>query len=322
MSTVGYVSTQVLHQMREFSNSGDITTIADNKDYLLSIIPAINDFQRMLATTSHKIQRKHEIAQNNPDNLLGNDLWYEDQVHTDEDVTYIATGARTYSFEVDGDWTVYIEEETATDVWTINVTLSGSATDGIGYVNYKGFTGITDTSNRVRIRFSGDYRYLYRYIGLFSDNYATEAQTPQYRPYVPYDMPTTFYKKNRIDATYANAQFSDVTDYRFETYDKSLKRLFLPWGAKGNFVVHYYAYPAVIPDPDPNNVTENDNIELDIAEECIPVIINKIAAMLMRDENPYISDTFNVEYYQSKNEIDSATDYEQGRQDIVSNSNW
>lgn len=320
MSTVGYISDQVLHAMREYSNDGDVTTIADNKDYLLSMIPAINTFQKRLATTTHKIKRIHEFSQNMPDNLLGS--WNEDKVHTSEDVSYSTTGAKTYSFEADGDFTAYIEEETATDTWTINATIIGTTENGTGYVNYKGFTLVSDTDNSVRIRFTGDYRYLYRYVGLFSDSYALDANIPQYRPYVPYDLPSNFYKKDRVDATFAHQQYSNIADYRFETYEKSLKRIFIPWESKGNFAVHYYAYPTVIANASESNITENNDIELDIAEECIPLMINQIASMLMRDEDAYMSDTFNVEYYQSKAEVENESEDDIGVQDIINTSNW
>ena len=157
--------------MREYSNSGEVATGNDVLDYKLSIVPLINLYQMKISIETKKLNKKFQIAQNNPDNQLVNN-WVDEEVHittgTDNDESYTATGSQAYSFEVSGTATVYIEEEIA-GVWTTLSTVSHTPTSGEGYVNYSGLTGVGDTTNDVRIRFSGSYRYAYRYVALFAD---------------------------------------------------------------------------------------------------------------------------------------------------------
>lgn len=321
MSTVGQVKEKVIHEMREYSNSGEVTSVSDNKDYLLSIIPMINLYQLEFASSTNKITRKYEISHNMPDNLLG-EFEQENAVHTDDDITYSALGARAYSFQVSGTGTAYIEEETDTDVWTLRDTVSFSTAKSEGYVTYKGYTGILDTENNARIRFSGDYRYLYRWVGLFAENFVTEDEIPKYEPYVPYDLPTNLYQLNRIDATYAYQILTDYDDYRYENYDTSLKRIFFKWNVKAEFVVHYYAYPTVIDNAPESSIDSQDDVELDIAEEVIPALVHKIASTLLSDENAYMSDILSNASELSESRVISNSNYHQGRQGLINNSNW
>lgn len=321
MANVGYVSNLVIHQMREFSNSGEIITTSDNKDYLLSVVPLINLYQREMSITTHKISKKYEISQNMPDNQLGVCTWNENQVHTNDDISYEGLGSKAYSLQVSGYATVYIEEEIL-GIWTNLVTISHIPTDGEGYVTYKGLTGVSDTSNQVRIRFSGAYRYLYRWVALFSDNYFSANEVPKYEPFVPYELPIDFYMKDRIDWTYANQQFNDYAEYRLETYENNKKRIFFKYYEKGEFNVHYYAYPAFINPPNPDNVNEQDNVELDIAEEAIPALVHRICSTLTSDEDAYRSQRFSNEFATAMNNLIEFGNYEQGDQNIISNSNW
>lgn len=319
MSTVGDVKNLTLNKMREFSNGGELITTSDNKDYLLSLIPLINLYQKEICVSTHKIDRKYPVVINNPTNLLGDFL--EDLVHTGaEDKMYEVEGGLTYSFQVKGTYTVYVEEETATDVWTVLDTLTGVPTDGVGYSVISGFVLASDADNNVRLRFSGAYRYPFRYPAFFGDSFATVAEIPIYLPHVPTDMDEDFYLIKRIDSVVANQQYVDYSDYRMEKYDKNRKRIYFPYGVKGQFNIHYYAYPATIPEASEANPDENNAIELDIAEEAIPALVHRIASTLLKDENPYMADSFEEDYTVAKSEVDRQNDMDQGIQTFVDNT--
>lgn len=320
MITVGQIKTGVLHSMREFSNSGSIQGESDIKDYLLSIIPLINVYQKELATTTHKLSRKHEISHNMPDNQLGKIVWNEEQVHSSTDVTYQAIGSRAYSLQLSRYATVYIEEEIA-GIWTVLKTITHVPVDGEGYVTYKGLTNVSNVLNNVRIRFSGSYRYPYRWIALFTDNFFNDSEVPTFEPYVPYLLPSNWFTKDRIEYTHADRQFGDYAAFKFDN-STAEKTIYLNWYDKAEFICHYFAYPTVIADPNPNNLTALDNTVLDIADECLPALVHRIAATLLRDENPYMSDTADVAYQIAKAELIQNGDFETGESGIIINSNW
>lgn len=320
--TVGEVKTGVLHEMREFSNSGAIQGEADIKDYLLSIIPLLNVYLKELATTTHKLSRKFKISHNMPDNQLGKIVWNEEKVHTGgTDDEYIATGSKAYSLQVSRYATVYIKEETTAGVWETRVTINHTPTAEEGYVTYKGLTGIVTSTNRVKIVFSGDYRYPYRWVALFSDNFYNASEVPQFEPYVPYVLPANWFAKDRIEYTHSDRQFGDYAAFKFDN-STAEKTIYLNWYEKAEFICRYFAYPAVIATPSPTNLTALDSTVLDIADECLPSLIYRIAGTLLRDENPYMADTLSVEYQVAKAELVQNNSYESGESGIILNANW
>jgi hypothetical protein len=318
--TVGDIKKGVLHEMREFSNSGQIQGTDEIKDYLLSITPLLNVYQKELAVSTQKIKRKYEISHNMPDNQLGKIIWNEDLAHSNNDVIYSALGSRAYSFQVAKYATVYIEEEIA-GVWTNLVTITHTPTAGEGYVTYKGLTGVSSTSNLVRIRFSGTYRYPYRWIALFADNFYDASEVPAFEPYVRYTLPIAYYQFDRCEILGADRQYTDYTKYRLD-YTNTEKLIKFDWYEIGEFIVRYFAYPTVIADPDPNNTAALDSTMLDVADECLPTLVHRIAGTLLRDENPYISDTLSRDSQISKAELVQNDNFDYGGQGIVLNSNW
>ncbi len=322
MATVKEVKEAVLHSMREYSNSGEVINISDNKDYLLSVVPLINLYQREIATTTNKIQKTFEISQNMPTNQLGLIYWEENQTHTNADKSYVATGSQAYSFQVSGYSTVYVEEETAPDVWATLVTITHTPTAGEGFVTYKGLTGVSDIANKVRIRFSGLYRYAFRWVALFEELYFSADEVPKFETYVPYEMPANFFNLDEVEWTHEARQYGGYMAYKWQVYENSKKRLLINWYEKGEFIIKYFAYPTKITEPSADNVDEQDAVVLEIAEETIPALVHKIASTLLRDENPYMADTFSNLYDKSMDEVIGRSSYNQGNETVISTNNW
>jgi hypothetical protein len=321
MITVGQIRKLVLHTIREYSNSGEVITSTDNKDYLLSIIPLINLYQRELAITTHKIKKKYEISHNQPTNQLGLINWNESRVHTGgADDNYSAQGSRAYSFQVAGYATVDIQEEIA-GIWTTLTTITHTPTDGEGYVTYKGLIAASDTNNMIRLNFAGDYRYSYQWVALFSDNFFSAAQVPLFQPYVPYDLPELYYMPDKVEWSHADRQLGEYSGYKMD-YNNTSKKILINWYEKGNFIVRYFAYPTILEDPNPDNIEASDALTLDIADECLTPLVLRISSNLMRDENAYLADTYEIMHQIAKAELVQNDNYEVGEQGVILNSNW
>ena len=316
--TVGEVKAKVLHEMREYSTGGELISDADNKDYLLSIVPFINLFQNEIAMQQNALYKVYPIAQYNPDNQLGSD-WKEGLAHTDEDVSYSATGSQAYSFQVSGAATIYIEED-IDDTWTTLTTISHTSSEG--YTTYKGTITASDTSNDIRIRFSGSYRYQYRYVALYKEAFSSNDAVPPFMPYVPYSLPTTFSKPDRVDWTHPNGVMENYSDYRFEIYNNSSKRIYLPYENVGEFNVHYYAYPTSITEPSESDLSAQDDTVLDLPDDYKATLVHRIAAALLKDEEPYMSDSFNNEYFIGMNAHVGNRPQDNGIEKPVNTSNW
>jgi len=333
--TVLEVKETVLHKMREFSNAGVEQT---DQDYLISIVPLINLYQEQIARDTKKIEKIFEIAQNNPDNMLGTYDWNEDLIHTDEDVEYSATGAKAYSFQVSDYATVYIEESTDEVSWSTLYTITKTATlltvtDGVtpvttaldgseGYLTVKGKTNLSVATNYVRIRFSGSYRYLYRWVALFEENFYSNDEVPSFEPWVPYNLPSNMYEKKNVRFKFAYEQDLDFNDFRYEIYSNSLKRIYFNWYLKGEFVIEYYSHPDKIPEPEFSDLTSSDAYYLDIADEGFDILVDLIASNLLKDENSYISDGFKNSAYIGLNNLIDNEDTGKGFKKVINANNW
>jgi hypothetical protein len=318
--TVGQIKTGVLHQMREFSNSGSVQVEADIKDYLLSIVPLINLYQKELATTTHKLNRKFEISHNMPDNQLGKIVWNEEKIHANSDESYQALGSKAYSFQVSKYATVYIEEE-ITGVWTNLLTITHTPTSGEGYVTYKGLTNVSDVTNNVRIRFSGSYRYPYRWVALFADNFFDASEVPTYEPYVPYSGFINFYQINSVNYSHVDRQLGAYTSYKTD-FTTAEKIILINYYDKCELIVNYFAYPTLITEPTASALSSQDSTALDIADECLPALVHRISSTLLRDENAYMSDTAANDFQIAKAELVQNSEFEESTSGIVINSNW
>jgi hypothetical protein len=326
--TVGRIKDEVLNLMREKSNAGDIDVGDNVADYFISVPPLINMHQKTVARSCSKIKKIFEIAQNMPDNLLGTRTWNGEETHEtiaiDNDETFSSIGAQAYSFQVAGTATIFIEEETATDVWTILDTINHVSTTGQGYVSYNGAIGAVDLDNDVRIRFSGIYRYPYRWVALFADLFPT-ADLPIYEPYVPYDLPVDFYQKNKVEWKHEMEQFEGYSDFRFDTHSGSSKRIFLYYFDKGEFRINYYAYPIVVPDLDPGNQNypnEQDDFVLDLPDEACPALVMLIASNLKHDEDPGMSMNFKNDAYIELNDIQITDTSDQSSTSVINTYGW
>jgi hypothetical protein len=319
--TVGDIKKGVLHEMREFSNSGQIQGTDEIKDYLLSIIPLLNVYQKELAVSTQKIKRKYEISHNMPDNQLGKIIWNEKLVHTGgTDDVFSATGSQGFSITASGRFS-YVVQENIDGVWTTLLSYTHAPASGEGYINKKGKLTLSSTSNSVRIVFNSAYRHPYKWIALYSDTFYDDSEVPEFNPFVAYSLPSGYYQFDRCEIIGADRQYTDYTKYRLD-YTNTEKLIKFDWYEIGEFIVRYYAYPTVIADPDPNNTTALDSTMLDVADECLPTLVHRIAGTLLRDENPYISDTLSRDSQIAKAELIQNDSYEQGAQGIVLNSNW
>jgi len=333
--TVLQTKTAVLHKMREYSNAG---VAQDDTDYALSMVPFINMYQGQIAKDAKNILKTVQISHHKPDNLLGKFNWNEELVHYDEDISYEALGALGYSLQIADYATVIIEESldqvSYSTLYTITKTdVQLTVTDGVtpvvttldgteGLITVKGKTNPTSSSYYVRIRFTGDYRYPYRWIALYSDNFYNDDKVPPFEPFVPYTLPSNFYAKKNVSLTFAYEQKLDLNTYRYELFDNSTKRIYFDWYTIGEFTIEYYAYPDAIPVPDAGDLTTSDAYELDLPDEAFMILVDLMASNLLKDENSYMSDGFQNSAYIGLNSNADQEDIDSGFRQVVDNSNW
>lgn len=250
-----------------------------------------------------KIPKVFPISQNPITNLLGYDSFKEVQHFPGTNLTYIATGAKSFSIEVDGACTIAFDESVS-GVWTpLNGTystnggtpaaLSGSiSVSPTSFTNYKGLLTIAG-ANPIRITITPTYPMKSRYRAMFGYAYATADKVPWYRAYVPYTLPTNYWKLNKIMRTYDERQFTENKDYILT----SDKKLYLNWYLTGEFSIYYWGYPTEI------TVDTLDTYEFEVSSECQSLIPFFMGGQAIMPDNATIGTQLLNQYYAMEAEL-------------------
>ncbi|NLO46749.1 MAG: hypothetical protein GX111_00290 [Clostridiales bacterium] len=182
----------------ELSQAG---TISENqvKEYKYRAPYLLDMWQR----EAHDILRTVTIARHPLKNLLG--TRFETMAHKNEDCSFeTRESAGAAVFAVTDQAEVYIED------------LTGEGVEGFfsrDEADEEAFTGLIsvpeltsparykcrfDSSGPVRIRFSGDYYYLFYAVAMFDASFPSCAKVPEYGEFVKYEMPSDFYGVSEI----------------------------------------------------------------------------------------------------------------------------
>jgi hypothetical protein len=293
--TIGELWNRILTKIDEFSVNGTLRTATDNIDYRLRGNRIIDEVQKDMAKII-KIAKTKEFTQYPISNQLGNSNFPIYQ-HIGTDISYESNGSMAYYFEVDGEATVYIEEETATDTWAMLTTISIPSTV-TSFTAYKGKITASNTANNIRIRFGGSYPYQFRNIALYNINFKADANIPAFQLYVRYTMPSNFYKLEKISFTnYNNNDYNNnFSDYYFE----NPTTLLVHSDYKGLIKVHYWAMPTDIPSND-TDPTTYDTTELEILDSAQDIMVSGVAGrLLLTDANKQGTAVSLINFYESE----------------------
>lgn len=258
----GESKTKAIKLINEYSNNGGINSDAYLADFTLRFPDAAQAAQMEIATIK-KIHAVYNFSQNAITPLGGRLSGFEEIQFLGTDYSNdVGLGAKSYYFEVDKQSTVYIEEETATGVWTIlsTITIPNTVTY---FTAYKGLITPVSALHNVRLRFSGTYPYNIRNRALWAYTFATAADVPDYRPYVKYTMPINAMEIKKIIQESDIRQYKSLSDYFIEGKTTVVVNYYYI----GSFRVEYFQYPTVITP----STAEGFEFELDReAQELIP----------------------------------------------------
>lgn len=186
---------------------------------------------------SGELFNKYEISCKPIPNMLSSG--FDITEHTDADLTYEATEqCKAYSFEVDGEATIYIED--LTSVWNVLATIVVPNTITT-FTNYKGIVTPTTGATKSRIRFSGSYYYKTVNRALF-DYPLKLAQVPSYAEWLLYQMPADFKSVSQIVDESPISGYENNSDFKWE----GKKDLYVNYEYEGTIRIVYKSIPIVI----------------------------------------------------------------------------
>lgn len=163
------------------------------------------------------IYKTFELSCSPIENILGYVSGFDIQQHGTSfpaaDLIFEANKPCTaYSFEVDGEATIYIEDFTSQ--WNILATINVPDTV-TSFTNYKGIVTPTAGATKSRLRFSGSY--FYRTINRALFNMPLKAsQVPAYAPWMKITTPADFKSVDQVISEYPERQYAKEANSKWE----------------------------------------------------------------------------------------------------------
>jgi hypothetical protein len=258
--TLGEAIVTAIQHCNEYSNSGELIAATDPnyQDLALRMKPLADTSQQEIAGVE-KISGKVSISQNQIPNQLGLYAFDEVQHFPGAEASYTAAGSKSFSIEVDGDCTIYFDEEIS-GVWTaLSGTYSldgGAATAFSGsiaitglsaatlqeYKNYRGLLTIASALNQVRMKVIPTYPMKSMHRALFAYSFPTAVKVPHYIAFIPYDLPVNCKEFNLMMRRFDQRQYEENKDYKLTPDNK----IHLNWFLTGQFDIHYWKKPTKI----------------------------------------------------------------------------
>ena len=210
---MAYTGTEIFDRaivvLDELSDTG-VVLDAQVKEYKYRA-PSLLDLWQQQNTD---LRATHDILRKPPVNLLG--TRYDVKEHGADDETFAATAAAGVAtstagaavFTVDNQSEVYIENRVA-GAWANAAGYyaqdGGDETAFDGLITVAELTApstfkcrMTAAGTQTRLRFSGDYQYLFSNFALFDIALPTCARVPEYGEYVKYALPDNFDRVEQI----------------------------------------------------------------------------------------------------------------------------
>jgi len=144
------------------------------------------------------------------------------------------------------------------------------------------------------MKIEGTYNFNIRSMALYDASYPSDDDIPVYEDFRAHEMPSDYYNLQYI---LLNGQKQDSKHYlkSSEFEQEGRTSIYLPWEEKGEYRIHYWAYPAKIDD---NTL---DSITLDVDDEAIDAIVYGCALDLLdkEDSEPYRRISKKYDYFLS-----------------------
>lgn len=285
--TYGEVKKRALQLLDQYSSGGVLTSESDSnsKDYILRFPQLCDAAQMEIATAVQPLRSRLALSLGTIPNLLALLGGAEGVAqHLDVDlVDAVAMGARSWYFEADGAGITYIEEETATGVWT--VLASVTTTGGAGFVAYRGLISPADPEHNVRLRHAGSYPYRVRNRALYGYTFATDADVPVFGPDVELTLPEGFWRMDKL--------LRDGTPVDYQP--RGCNVISVAREQACDLDVHYFRYPTAIP-VDENNAAANSYV-FEVSEEAAAAIPHYLASKCLSNAQSAANE---LAEYQSK----------------------
>ena len=233
----------------EYTDDGAVIASSELPDFIASAIRFADMGQKELYSIG-RIQKTLEIVNKPIENQLANGFNIEE--FTGDDKYYPNENGlpniKSYHIEADQTHEIIIQEYEGGS-WLDLVTIDATVTT---MTAYKGNLSPTTTGNNIRIKVTGEsfYRTINRALFLYKFN--TDANVPNYNPWVRYELPTDFKSLDMVVEEYPEQNYGNLATYKFEQPNK----FYYNYDFVGKIRIIYKPVPVTL-------TTVDDELEID-----------------------------------------------------------
>lgn len=309
----GELQNHVLQLLNKYSTRGKELAPSKTADIRLKIESFINTELMDLATTTGKLRASKSYVVKPVYNELSRDTSSIKSHLPGQDFAIELTGAKSYFFEVQGPATITIDENVS-GAWVNLETIEITETKP-EFTEYKGLINPSSDTNRVRLNFSGDYVYNYRYYVLYPYTFPADADVQQHRPHFLFDLPADYMDVENVMIRKDQRRWVPNVGH---IIDLANRKIGLNRYQEGEVLLNYYREPKPIA---LTGVEEVDNAqEIDATPDGAYALALGVASLVTAKTDPATSAYLNNLYEVKKtNMLDNESAYTQA---IISVNGW
>lgn len=281
-----------------------IPTDESTTDYLAGMPYVANEALQRLSTVGKFLINSIIIAHNPLPNMISDSE--AEKIHSVGNKEFSADGAHSYYFEFSGKGTL-----------TVDVNGNKQEIELESKNTYTEYRGLIEDDGVVTLSFSCTYPSTVKNIALYSAQFDSEFEVPEYAKKVKYylkDLCDDFYQLGDNQVYYEGSGASGYLQTS-RYYRESDSVLVLDRDNPGSYTVYYRAYPEEI------TADTDDDYELPLDREVSVLLPLYMASQLYKDDDNGIATTYRNEFEAA---LESLTDSSNspGYDEFVSESGW
>lgn len=312
--TYGQIRTSTLRLLDEFSSRGSIQAPNKVADYNFKIQQIVNESIYELASTTAKLPKTLLIPHNPIKNTLTDDTSSIKTHIPGVDFSITPQNAKSCTFEATGPATVIIEESSDGITYVPLETITIASTVTV-FTEYKRLISPSIPTNMVRLRFTGDYVYLFRNYCLYPYSYPTEASIPSHSPWRKIETPTDFLDLNYVEIMRDARQYLPYSNL-IKTPENELFVNNLEPACE--FRIHYWRKPTLLTFTGVE--ATDDALVIDLRDDASLIICYNCAGVIQNSEEAGRGDGNLKQYREKRMNLISST--RSSTSSLVNLYNW
>jgi len=298
----GEIRRSTLKLLDDYSSRGNVLAPIKVADYGFKIQQVCNESIMELASTTAKLPKTLLIPHNPIKNSLYDDTSSIRQHIPSIDFSIVLGNAKSVSLESTGPATIVIEESSDGTAYSPleTITIESSVTT---FMEYKRLISPSLPTNTVRLRFTGDYVYLFRNYVLYPYSFPDEASIPSHSPWRRIETPTDFLDLNYVEIRRDARQFLPYTNF-IKTPENEL--FVNSFEGPCEFLIHYWRKPNLLTFTGVE--ATDDELEIDLRDDAALIICYNCAGTIQNSEETGKGDGYLKKYTEKRlNLISSAS---------------